>query len=134
MNPDTHRFEELGTAAAVEAAYAKGWKVFKIGEKVTVNGTDFAVQDIGPTKLTLRPFGPTRLDQGASVERVMEEHLRVDSDLEELHIMIEDSPAYGLLCKFDRRQLLDQRAAMTVYRDLLRGRIARFEAAPQVRR
>jgi len=61
MNPATHQFEELGTAQMVEDARAKGWKIFKIGERVTVNGTDFVVQDIAPTKLTLRPFGLAQL-------------------------------------------------------------------------
>lgn len=60
MNPATHQFEELGTDAMVKEALAKGWKVFKPGERVTVNGTDFVVEDIQPRKLTLRPYGLTQ--------------------------------------------------------------------------
>jgi hypothetical protein len=61
MNPETHQFEELSTQEALKAAFAKGWKVFKIGERVEVNGTSFRVEDIAPTKLTLRPWGLTQL-------------------------------------------------------------------------
>jgi len=57
MNPDTHQFEPLESLAAVEQAHLKGWKIFKTGEKVTLNGTDFTVTDIQQTKLVLRPFG-----------------------------------------------------------------------------
>jgi hypothetical protein len=49
MNPETHRFEELGDPAALAGAKAKGWKIFKTGEKVTVNGTDFAMGPISPS-------------------------------------------------------------------------------------
>jgi hypothetical protein len=61
MNPETHHFEDLGTDQMLKDAVSKGWKIFRIGEKVTVNGVDFAVQDIAPTKLTLRPYGLTQL-------------------------------------------------------------------------
>lgn len=61
MNPETHRFEELVDDSALKSAYAKGWKVFKIGEKVTFKETDFTVVDISPTKLILRPYGITQL-------------------------------------------------------------------------
>jgi hypothetical protein len=64
MNPRTHRLEELHTDEAEKAAGAKGWKIFKVGEKVTVNGTDFSVTEISPTKLTLRPYGLTMLKAG----------------------------------------------------------------------
>ena len=57
MNPETHHFEQLDTPQAFESAESKGWKIFKTGEKVTLNGTDFTVVDIQPTKLVLRPFG-----------------------------------------------------------------------------
>jgi hypothetical protein len=57
MNPETHHFEPLDTPQAFESAKSKGWKIFKTGEKVTLNGTDFSVVDIQPTKLVLRPFG-----------------------------------------------------------------------------
>jgi len=57
MNPETHRFESLDSPEALEIARGKGWKIFKAGQKVTVNGTDFVVVDIQPTKLVLRPFG-----------------------------------------------------------------------------
>ena len=59
-------------------------------------------------------------------ERVKAEHERVDGDLEKLHVFIEDSPVFRGLAKIDQRLLIDQRAAMAVYRDILRRRMARF--------
>ena len=61
MNPETHRFEELVDDAAIQKAYGRGWKVFAIGEKVTIKETDFTVVDISPNKLVLRPYGTDTL-------------------------------------------------------------------------
>lgn len=61
MNPETHRFEELVDEPALQRAYAKGWKVFAIGEKVTIKDTHFSVVDISPNKLVLRPWGTDQL-------------------------------------------------------------------------
>jgi len=61
MNPDTHRFEQLDTDDAVKEAFGKGWKVFAIGEKVTIKDTHFTVVDISPNKLVLRPYGTDTL-------------------------------------------------------------------------
>ena len=61
MNPETHRFEELVDEEAVQKAYGKGWKVFALGEKVTIKDTDFTVIDISPNKLILRPYGTDTL-------------------------------------------------------------------------
>jgi hypothetical protein len=61
MNPETHRFEELATDEMVKEAHRKGWKVFAIGEKVTIKQTDFIVVDISPNKLVLRPYGTDTL-------------------------------------------------------------------------
>ena len=61
MNPETHQFEDLGTEQIFKDAISKGWKIFKFGQKVTVNGIDFTVEDISPRKLTLRPYGLTQL-------------------------------------------------------------------------
>ena len=57
MNPDTRQFEALDSPAALEVAQSKGWKIFRTGEKITLQGIDFTVSDIQPTKLTLRPWG-----------------------------------------------------------------------------
>ncbi|MGO9124678.1 MAG: crAss001_48 related protein, partial [Terriglobales bacterium] len=65
MNPDTHNFEPLDSPAAFEVAKAKGWKIFKTGEKVTLKETDFTVIDIQPNKLILRPFGSEALKNDA---------------------------------------------------------------------
>lgn len=64
MNPETHQFEELSTPELLKAAGIKGWKIFTIGERVTVGGVDFRVEDISPTKLILRPYGLTQLKRG----------------------------------------------------------------------
>lgn len=61
MNPETHRFEELVDDEAVQKAYGRGWKVFALGEKVTIKQTDFTVVDISPNKLVLRPYGTDTL-------------------------------------------------------------------------
>jgi hypothetical protein len=62
MNPDTNRFEEIpGDDEHLLKAYLKGWKVFAIGEKVTIKETDFTVVDISPNKLVLRPYGNVNL-------------------------------------------------------------------------
>ena len=68
MNPETHRFEELVDEPALQKAYARGWKIFAVGEKVTLKGTDFSVVDIQPTKLVLRPYGTTNLVTGPEAE------------------------------------------------------------------
>jgi hypothetical protein len=60
-------------------------------------------------------------------DRVLEEHEELDRKLEALHVFIEDSTTFRHLGKFDQRLLVDQRHAMTVYRDILRGRIKRFQ-------
>ena len=57
MNPETHQFEHLGSDTAVAEAIGRGWKVFKIGETLTLKDTKFTVQDISPRKLVLRPYG-----------------------------------------------------------------------------
>ena len=61
MNPETHRFEELVDEEAIKKAYGRGWKVFALGEKVTIKETDFSVIDISPNKLVLRPYGTDTL-------------------------------------------------------------------------
>ena len=61
MNPETHRFEELVDEEAIKKAYGRGWKVFALGEKVTIKDTDFSVIDISPNKLVLRPYGTDTL-------------------------------------------------------------------------
>jgi hypothetical protein len=61
MNPETHRFEELVDEEAIRKAYGRGWKVFALGEKVTIKDTDFSVVDISPNKLVLRPYGTDTL-------------------------------------------------------------------------
>jgi hypothetical protein len=61
MNPETHRFEELVDEEAIQKAYGRGWKVFAIGEKVTIKDTNFTVVDISPNKLVLRPYGTDTL-------------------------------------------------------------------------
>ena len=68
MNPETHRFEELVDEPARQQAYARGWKVFAIGEKVTIKETDFTVVDISPNKLVLRPWGSSSLKEQADAE------------------------------------------------------------------
>jgi Protein of unknown function (DUF2829) len=72
MNPDTHQFERLDSLEAFKTAEAKRWKIFKVGEKVTLNGTDFSVQDIQPNKLVLRPYGLSELT-AASIETKIHE-------------------------------------------------------------
>ena len=62
----------------------------------------------------------------AHEQRVVAEHLDLDTKLEKLHVFIEDSPLFQSLNKIDQRLLVDQRGAMTIYRDILRARIARF--------
>jgi len=62
----------------------------------------------------------------AHQQRVVDEHEELDAKLEKLHVFIEDSSIFKNLDKIDRRHLVDQRAAMTVYRDILRRRIERF--------
>lgn len=57
MNPNTHQFEPLDSPAAVERAHAENWKIFKMGETVTIKDTKFSVKDISPNKLVLRPYG-----------------------------------------------------------------------------
>jgi hypothetical protein len=59
------------------------------------------------------------------IERLKAEELELDQKLEKLHVFIQDSPVYTGLSPLDQRLLLDQRAAMTVYRDILRKRIER---------
>lgn len=66
MNPETHKFEELADEPAMRAAYARSWKVFAIGEKVTIKQTDFSVVDISPNKLVLRPYGTDTLTAKAA--------------------------------------------------------------------
>jgi hypothetical protein len=68
MNPDTHRFEQLDTPELFELAKAKGWKIFKVGEKVTLRETDFSVVDIAPNKLVLRPWGESPLKTAADLQ------------------------------------------------------------------
>lgn len=62
----------------------------------------------------------------AHQQRVVDEHEELDAKLEKLHVFIEDSSIFKSLDKMDQRLLVDQRAAMTVYRDILRRRIERF--------
>lgn len=62
----------------------------------------------------------------AHQQRVVDEHDQVDERLEKLHVFIEDNPIFRGMNKMDQRLLVDQRHAMTVYRDILRMRIARF--------
>lgn len=70
MNPDTNRFEMIpGDDEHLLKAYLKGWKVFAIGEKVTIKETDFTVTDISPNKLTLRPYGNVNLSAGQEAEK-----------------------------------------------------------------
>lgn len=64
----------------------------------------------------------------AHQQRVVDEHDQLDEKLEKLHVFIEDAPLFKTLSKFDQRLLIDQRHAMTVYRDILRARMARFNA------
>jgi hypothetical protein len=59
-------------------------------------------------------------------ERVLDEYAELDERLEKLHVYIEDAPIFWSLNKVDQRLLFDQRAAMTVYRDILRERIKNF--------
>jgi hypothetical protein len=68
MNPDTRMFEELPTAELLKQAQLRGWKVFSIGEKVTLKQTDFSVVDISPNKPVLRPWGESPLKTQADVE------------------------------------------------------------------
>ena len=57
MNPYTHQFEPLDSPAAVERAHTENWKIFKMGETITIKDTKFTVKDISPNKLVLRPHG-----------------------------------------------------------------------------
>jgi hypothetical protein len=69
MNPETNRFEPAANDEDLLRAYARGWKVFAIGEKVTIKDTDFSVVDISPTKLVLRPYGQINLQAGQAEEK-----------------------------------------------------------------
>jgi len=59
-------------------------------------------------------------------KRVLDECEELDGRLESLHVFIEDSPVFRGLSKIEQRLLVDQRHAMTVYRDILRERIKLF--------
>lgn len=74
------------------------------------------------------PLLETKIDGSSMstfIERLVAEEQELDQKLEKLHVFIEDSPMYAALVPIDQRLLVDQRAAMTVYRDILRKRIAR---------
>ena len=59
-------------------------------------------------------------------KRVVAEHDELDERLEKLHVFILDNPLFSELAKDEQRDLVDQRAYMSVYRDVLRRRIDRF--------
>jgi len=59
-------------------------------------------------------------------QRVVEEHDQLDERLERLHVFIEDNPIFKELPKIEQRRLIDQRAYMTAYRNVLRDRMDYF--------
>jgi hypothetical protein len=61
-------------------------------------------------------------------ERLIAEEEDLDQKLEKLHVFIQDNPMFKELAPIDQRHLVDQRAAMTVYRDILRKRVERVRS------
>ena len=138
MNPDTHQFEPLDIPQALDSARTKGWKIFKTGEKVTLNGTDFTVQDIQPTKLVLRPFGlglsgsaPVDVDNHPShQQRVLIERVELEEKLGKLRSFFNTS-TYAAMAETqggreEQDRLNEQADIMDRYRAILVERIAAF--------
>jgi len=138
MNPDTHMFEPLDSPAALENAHAKKWKIFKTGEKVTLNGTDFSVVDIQPTKLVLRPFGlglsgaaPVDVDSHPPhQQRVLIERAELEEKLGKLRKFF-NSSTYAEMAdskngREEQDRLEEQADIMDRYIAILRERIAAF--------
>ena len=138
MNPETHMFEQLDTPEALGVAHTKGWKIFKTGEKVTLNGTDFTVQDIQPTKLVLRPFGlglsgaaPVDVDSHPPHrQRVFIEKAELEEKLGKLRTFF-NSSTYADMADTQRGReeqdrLNEQADIMDRYIAILRERIAAF--------
>ena len=138
MNPETHQFEHLDTEEALGIARAKGWKIFKTGEKVTLNGTDFTVQDIQPTKLVLRPFGlglsgaaPVDVDtHPPHQQRVLVEKVELEEKLGKLRSFF-NSSTYAAMAETqsgreEQDRLNEQADIMDRYIAILRDRIAAF--------
>jgi hypothetical protein len=133
MNPETHRFEPLDSPAALETAQAKKWKIFKTGEKVTLNGTSFTVVDIQPTKLVLRPFGlglsgsaPVDVDKHPPhQQRVLIERAELEEKLGKLRSFFNSSTYAGLNPK-EQDRLTAQEEIMDRYRAILVERIEAF--------
>ncbi len=60
MNPDTGLFEQL-TAAQADDKRRAGWPVFEIGEKISVRGWLFEVEECEGRSLKLRGVGPDQM-------------------------------------------------------------------------
>jgi hypothetical protein len=57
---------------------------------------------------------------------MLEELDELQGRLNRLEVFIEDAPGFRELEKADQRLLVDQRHAMSIYRDILRRRIERI--------
>ena len=137
MNPDTHMFEPLDSPAAFNAAQRKNWKIFKTGEKVTLNGTDFTVADIQPTKLVLRPFGLNTVNSDPVVSGLAPHQQRVVTEREDLEDKLGklrsffNSSTYAAMAdsksgREEQDRLIEQADIMDKYRAILVERIAAF--------
>jgi hypothetical protein len=119
-------------------AQSKKWKIFKMGERVTLNGTDFTVTDIQPTKLVLRPFGlglsgsaPVDVDSHPPhQQRVLVERAELEEKLGKLRSFF-NSSTYAAMAETqsgreEQDRLQEQADVMDKYRAILVERIAAF--------